>query len=322
MGRRMISSKVVDTDNFLDMPATSQNLYFHLLMHADDDGFLGNPKTITRSIGAHQDDLKLLIEKGYLFVFEDGAIAIKDWFIHNYIPKDRYHETVYKEDKKKLEVTETQQYRLVTRKPIVQDTESKQDDSNMDTKKEQDVNSLDTTCIQDDDNVYTEDKLSKDKLSKDNNINKLSSSENVDSEPKQKSQKIPYKKIIDYLNRKTNSHYRPTSKATRRLIKARYNEGFIDIDFKTVIDKKCAEWLQDGNMVQYLRPETLFGTKFEAYLNQPDTGPIPRRNFGSKPVRKATDWEQVQQRIQQQQSQTVPKLTKEERNAIFREYGR
>ena len=314
MGRRMISSKVVDTDNFLDMPATSQSLYFHLLMHADDDGFLGNPKTITRSIGAHQDDLKLLIEKGYLFVFEDGAIAIKDWFIHNYIPKDRYHETVYKEDKKKLEVTETQQYRLVTRKTIVQDTESKQD-----------VSSLDTTCIRDDNKVYTEVKLSKDKLSKDNNIDKLSSSEpnsDPELEEKQKSQKIPCEKIIDYLNRKTNSHYRPTSKATRRLIKARYNEGFTDIDFKKVIDKKCAEWLQDGNMVQYLRPETLFGTKFEAYLNQPDTGPIPRRNFGSKPVRKATDWEQVQQRIQQQQSQTVPKLTKEERNAIFREYGR
>lgn len=307
MGRRMISSKVVDTDNFLDLPATSQNLYFHLLMHADDDGFLGNPKTITRSIGAHQDDLKLLIEKGYLFVFEDGAIAIKDWFIHNYIPKDRYHETVYKEDKKKLEVTETQQYRLVTRKPIVQDTESKQV-----------VDNMDTSCIQDDNKVYTEVKLSKDKLSKDNNINKLSSSENVDSEPKQKSQKIPYEKIIDYLNRKTNSHYRPTSKATRRLIKARYNEGFTDIDFKTVIDKKCAEWLQDGNMAQYLRPETLFGTKFEAYLNQPDTGPIPRRNFGNKTVRRATNWDKVQQ----QQSQTTPQMTQEERNAIFREYGR
>ncbi len=155
-------------------------------------------------------------------------------------------------------------------------------------------------------------------------IDKLSSSEpNSDPEPedKQKSQKIPYEKIIDYLNRKTNSHYRPTSKATKRLIKARYNEGFTDADFKTVIDKKCTEWLQDANMAQYLRPETLFGTKFEAYLNQPDTGPIPQRNFGNKPVRKVTDWGQVQQRIQQQ-SQTVPKMTQEERNAIFREYGR
>ncbi|MGQ0436765.1 conserved phage C-terminal domain-containing protein [Lactobacillus gasseri] len=149
-------------------------------------------------------------------------------------------------------------------------------------------------------------------------IDKLSSSENVASEPKQKSQKIPYEKIIDYLNRKTNSHYRPTSKATRRLIKARYNEGFTDIDFKSVIDKKCAEWLQDGNMVQYLRPETLFGTKFEAYLNQPDTGPIPRNNFRNKPVRRATNWDKVQQ----QQSQTTLQMTREERNAIFREYGR
>lgn len=155
-------------------------------------------------------------------------------------------------------------------------------------------------------------------------IDKLSSSEpNSDPEPedKQKSQKIPYEKIIDYLNRKTNSHYRPTSKATKRLIKARYNEGFTDADFKTVIDKKCTEWLQDANMAQYLRPETLFGTKFEAYLNQPDTGPIPRRNFGNKPVRRATDWGQVQQQLQQR-SQTVPQMTQEERNAIFKEYGR
>lgn len=151
-------------------------------------------------------------------------------------------------------------------------------------------------------------------------IDKLSSSENVASEPKQKSQKIPYEKIIDYLNRKTNSHYRPTSKATRRLIKARYNEGFTDIDFKSVIDKKCAEWLQDGNMVQYLRPETLFGTKFEAYLNQPDTGPIPRRNFGNKSVRRATDWGQVQQQIQKQNP--VSHISREERDAIFKNFGR
>lgn len=312
MGRRMFSDKVVETDKFLDMPVSTQNLYFHLCMHADDDGFLGNPKTITRSIGGQQDDLTHLIEKGYVIVFEDGTVAITDWFVHNYIPKDRYHKTVYQDNKKKLELSETKQYRLVTRSSIVQDTKSKQD-----------VYNMDTACIQDVNEVYTEDKLSKDKLSKDNNIDKLSSSEpNSDPEPeKQKSQKIPYEKIIDYLNRKTNSHYRPTSKATKRLIKARYNEGFTDADFKTVIDKKCTEWLQGANMAQYLRPETLFGTKFEAYLNQPDTGPIPRRNFGNKPVRRATDWGQVQQRIQQQ-SQTVPQMTQEERNAIFREYGR
>lgn len=73
-------------------------------------------------------------------------------------------------------------------------------------------------------------------------------------------------------------------------------------------------------MAQYLRPETLFATKFEAYLNQPDTGPISRRNFGSKPVRRATDWDQVQQQIRQQNP--VSHISREERNAIFREYGR
>lgn len=311
MGRRMFSDKVVETDKFLDMPVSTQNLYFHLCMHADDDGFLGNPKTITRSIGGQQDDLTHLIEKGYVIVFEDGTVAITDWFVHNYIPKDRYHKTVYQDNKKKLELSETKQYRLVTGSPIVQDTESKQD-----------VYNMDTDCIQDVNKVYTEDKLSKDKLSKDNNINKLSSSEsNSDPEPeKQKSQKIPYEKIVDYLNRKTNSHYRPTSKATRRLIKARYNEGFTDMDFKTVIDKKCSEWMQDSTMVQYLRPETLFGTKFEAYLNQPDTGSIQRRNYGSKPVRKATDWDQYQRQHQRQSTERV--MTQQEREAIFREFGR
>ena len=96
------------------------------------------------------------------------------------------------------------------------------------------------------------------------------------------------------------------------------------MDFKTVIDKKCAEWLQDGNMVQYLRPETLFGTKFETYLNQPDTGSIQRRKYGSKPVRKATDWDELQ-RKQEAQNQNI---SPEERQAqdewvqqVFREFG-
>lgn len=79
-----------------------------------------------------------------------------------------------------------------------------------------------------------------------------------------------YKEIIDYLNNKTNSNYKHTSKKTQDLIKARINEGFTIDDFKKVIDKKTMEWLRDGKMNVYLRPETLFGTKFEGYLNQPE----------------------------------------------------
>lgn len=79
--------------------------------------------------------------------------------------------------------------------------------------------------------------------------------------------KIDYKSIVDYLNSKCNTNYRHTTKSTREKIKARFNEGFTYDDFKTVIDKKANEWL-NTDMAKYLRPETLFGNKFESYLNQ------------------------------------------------------
>ena len=80
--------------------------------------------------------------------------------------------------------------------------------------------------------------------------------------------RIPYSEIVEYLNGKTNSQYRPTAKKTKNLIKARWNDGFILDDFKKVIDVKTADWLNNSKMNKYLRPETLFGTRFESYLNQ------------------------------------------------------
>lgn len=74
--------------------------------------------------------------------------------------------------------------------------------------------------------------------------------------------------IIDYLNSKIGTHYRATTRKTQSLIKARMNEGFTVDDFKKVIDNKSTEWGKDSKMSKYLRPETLFGTKFESYLNQ------------------------------------------------------
>ena len=78
---------------------------------------------------------------------------------------------------------------------------------------------------------------------------------------------IPYKEIVEHLNIRTGSSYKHTTKKTKELIKARYNEGFTLDNFKEVIDKKCVEWM-NSDMEKYLRPETLFGTKFEGYLNQ------------------------------------------------------
>jgi uncharacterized phage protein (TIGR02220 family) len=96
---------------------------------------------------------------------------------------------------------------------------------------------------------------------------------NDNNDKNEKKEDIPYVEIVSYLNEKANTSFRPSSKKTQQLIKARCNEGFKLPDFQRVIDKKVSEWLKDSKMNQYLRPETLFGTKFESYLNQKGGAP-------------------------------------------------
>lgn len=84
---------------------------------------------------------------------------------------------------------------------------------------------------------------------------------------------VPYKEIVDYLNLKTSKSYKHSTSKTKSLIKARWNEGFRIDDFKKVIDNKCFEWIGNSDMAKYLRPETLFGTKFEGYLNENNVVP-------------------------------------------------
>nr|WP_282579095.1 conserved phage C-terminal domain-containing protein [Leuconostoc citreum] len=224
----MFSKKVTDTDTFLDMPLSTQALYFHLNMHADDDGFIDNTKTIQRMIGSSDDDRKLLVAKQFLLPFENGLVVIKDWRVHNYIQGDRYHKTQYISEKSQLVVEE----------------------NNMYTKRVQDVSNMDTQV-----------RLGKDRLGKDSK-DILSGSDEPDH--------VPYKEIVDYLNQKANTKYRSSGTKTKTLIKARVNDGFDLDDFKKVIDTKTGQWLNDQKMKKFLRPETLFGTKFEGYLNEVD----------------------------------------------------
>lgn len=107
--RRMFSPDIVASDAFLDMPISSQALYFHLGMYADDDGFV-NPKKIMRMLGAPDDDLKVLLTKRFVLPFESGVVVIKHWLIHNLIRKDRYKETRYLEEKKLIKVKENGAY--------------------------------------------------------------------------------------------------------------------------------------------------------------------------------------------------------------------
>lgn len=118
--RRMFAKTIIDSDAFLDMPLSTQALYFHLSMRADDDGFINNPRKIQRMIGANDDDFKLLIAKRFIILFDSGVIAIKHWKIHNYIQKDRYKETVYKDEKSMLTLKENNAYTVMDA-PCIQD---------------------------------------------------------------------------------------------------------------------------------------------------------------------------------------------------------
>ena len=96
--KRMFSKAIIDSDMFLDMPKSAQALYFHLGMRADDDGFLDNAKKIMRSIGASEDDYKILVAKNYIIQMEKGICVITHWWVHNYIQRDRYKETIHLEE--------------------------------------------------------------------------------------------------------------------------------------------------------------------------------------------------------------------------------
>ena len=136
--KRMFNMKICDSDAFLDMPLSAQALYFHLNMRADDDGFVGNPRRIQRTIGANGDDLKLLITKRFVLVFEDGVIVIKHWKMHNCIQKDRYNPTVYQDEMKMLYEKSNKSYTLDASKAKCIQNDSKT------------IPQMETKCIQND----------------------------------------------------------------------------------------------------------------------------------------------------------------------------
>lgn len=110
--RRMFAKTIIDSDAFLEMPISARLLYYDLSMRADDDGFVNSPKKIMRMIGATNDDMNVLILRKFIIPFESGIVVIKHWRIHNYIRKDTYSETPYKEEKELLELDENKSYKL------------------------------------------------------------------------------------------------------------------------------------------------------------------------------------------------------------------
>ena len=226
--RRMFSRKITETDRFIEMPLSSQALYFHLNMGADDEGFIDKAKTIQRTIGASDDDMKLLIAKGFLIPFDSGVVVIRHWRIHNYIRSDRFQSTLHQDEKTQLEYDHSKAAMLKPLKNVIPNG------YHLDTQDRVSKVSLDKVSL----TTYTEE-----------------------------DEATPYKEIIEYLNTKTGKNYRDNVQKNKSLIKARWSEGYRLDDFKQVIDNTVKDW-SGTKYAKYLRPETLFGTKFDSYLNQ------------------------------------------------------
>lgn len=128
--KRMFAKTIVDSDSFLDMPLSTQALYFHLSMRADDDGFINNPKKIQRMIGASDDDLKVLAAKNFIIPFESGVVVIKHWKIHNYIRGDRKKNTAYPEELALLTIKDNGAYSLVGDETILIENTAEEDQKN------------------------------------------------------------------------------------------------------------------------------------------------------------------------------------------------
>ena len=110
--KRMFDKIITNDDNFLEMPNSTQALYFHLSMNADDDGFVNNWKSIMKITGTKEDDLKILISKSYLIPFDSGILVIKHWRINNYLRGDRYKPTQFQKEFNMLENHENKAYQL------------------------------------------------------------------------------------------------------------------------------------------------------------------------------------------------------------------
>lgn len=139
--RRMFNLSIVENDVFLDMPLTSQSLYFHLGMHADDYGFV-SPKRVMRMIGASNDDLQILIAKRYVLQFDSGVIVIKHWQINNTVRKDRSTPTTFQHELNQLTYNEYGAY--TERRKIILPLKEIQQPKKLNAKKQKNGNQMAT----------------------------------------------------------------------------------------------------------------------------------------------------------------------------------
>ena len=229
--RRMVSKTIMQTQKFLRLPLETQALYVHLVINSDDDGIV-EAFPVVRMIGASEDSLGLLVIKQFIKPLnQDMVYFITDFNEQNKIRPDRHKPSIHRDLAIQQLGLEVDGSRLVEPgKAVLELNEECQTADGQATDK----------CPH---------SIGKDSIGKDS----------IDN--------IPYKEIIDYLNSKTGKKYRDNVQKNKSLIKARWSEGYRLEDFKQVIDNMVKDW-SGTKYAKYLRPETLFGTKFDGYLNQ------------------------------------------------------
>ena len=261
--RRMFAKTIIDSDAFLEMPLSTQALYFHLSMRADDDGFLNNAKKVMRMIGANQNDLDLLLVKNFVIKFEDGICVIKHWRIHNYIQTDRYHETMYKDNKNLLNIDDNKAYTL-------KNTGKKLEGNKI----IEVIEPMDTECIQD---VYKMDTQVRLELGKDS-IDK-------DSIEKKKEKKKKTSSLDEIINNYTsNLDLKETLKDFLKMRKAQ-KKVMTDRALKTLLNKLDTLATTDEEKIERLE-ESICNCWLTVY---------PKKEFNNKQKSKEeqTEWHGV-----------------------------
>ena len=216
--KRMFTNAIIDNDTFLDMPLSTQALYFHLGMKADDDGFIGSPKKIVRSVNCTEDDLKLLIAKGFVICFDSGIVVITHWNVHNTIQKDRYSKTIYQDEFSRLSV-KNKTYSLPT------------------------VSTTDTECFRDVSKSETQIRLDKIRLDKNRDI----VSTDVDVRPS-----FDYQAVVNSFNsvckslpkvqKLTDKRRKQIKNASKMLVEITFDELFTKVEESDFLTGRTGKW--------------------------------------------------------------------------------
>ena len=211
--KRMFDKVITSSDDFLELSAEAQSLYFHMGMLADDDGLAKNYRSYMKLIGATDKDLQSLIDKSFIYKFKSDVIAIKHWKINNTVRSDRYRPTIFQNEYSQLSIAENNEY-------ILLDTIGIPDGNQLDTK-----NSID--------------KISKEKSS----LEKEREEKNSLKEKKEdvtilSIDDVIIKDVIDYLNKKIKSSYNWENDDIKKLIKRWIDKKYKTLDFQIVIPVK------------------------------------------------------------------------------------